>query len=115
MGIRSVEEYLDSLNENGKIYVKRFMEFMVQEYPQYTVRISFSMPMWWKGEKMKEGYTAVSAAGNHVTVHFSDEAFVRSLGEQFPDCKTGKRCINIRYQDEQSFLSVLEKVKEFLG
>lgn len=46
MGIRSVEEYLDSLNENGKIYVKRFMEFMAQEYPQYTVRISFSMPMW---------------------------------------------------------------------
>ena len=36
---------------------------------------------------MNEGYVAVSAAKNHFSVHFSDEAFLNRLSESLPACK----------------------------
>lgn len=115
MSFCSMEEYIDSLSEEGKKYVKWFVEFMEEEYPQLKAKISFSMPMWWKGEKMRDGYVAVSAAKNHVSIHFSDENFVGFLCERLPDSKRGKRCVNICYRDDASFQTVLEGVKQFLG
>lgn len=114
MSVNSVSEYIERLDENGKAYVQDFIAFMVQSYPQLHLKICFSMPMWLVGKKMNEGYVAVSAAKNHVSVHFSNEDFVLKLGNKLPACKTGKRCINIQYGDKESFQRVKESVGEFL-
>lgn len=114
MGVTSVSEYLDGLNADGKKYVQEFIEFMKREYPQLNHKISFSMPMWLIGTKMNEGYVAISAAKGHYSIHFSDEDFVLRLGKKLPSCKTGKRCINIKYGDDESFQVVTENVKKFL-
>lgn len=37
------------------------------------------MPMWLVGKKMNEEYVAVSVAKNHFSVHFSDEASLRTV------------------------------------
>ena len=77
MGVASVSEYVASLNEEQQRHTCAFIEFMNAEYPQLTNKISFSMPMWLVGKKMNEGYVAVSAAKNHFSIHFSDEAITR--------------------------------------
>ena len=87
---------------------------MRAEYPQLTPKISFSMPMWLLGKKMYEEYVAVSAAKNHFSIHFSDEAFLNRLAGSLPTCKKGKRCINIPYGDEASLRTVKESIGDFL-
>ena len=114
MSAASVSEYVESLNEEQRRYVSAFIDFMRVEYPQLISKISFSMPMWLVGKKMREGYVAVSAAKNHFSVYFSDEAFLHRLAESLPACKKGKRCINIQYGDESSFRVVEAAVRDFL-
>lgn len=113
--ITSVSEYVAALNEEQKQRIADFIEFMNKQYPQLNSKISFSMPMWLVGKKMREGYVAVSAAGNHFSIHFSDEEFLNNLAKRLPSCKTGKRCINIRYSDIHSYTVVQESLAEFLG
>ena len=114
MGAASVSEYVASLNEEQRWHVRAFIDFMNGAYPQLTNKISFSMPMWLVGKKMNEGYVAVSAAKNHFSVHFSDEAFLNRLAEGLPTCKKGKRCINIPYGDEVSLHAVEKSIGDFL-
>lgn len=114
MSAASVFEYVASLNEEQRRHVSAFVGFMNGAYPQLTNKISFSMPMWLVGKKMNEGYVAVSAAKNHFSIHFSDEEFLNRLAESLPGCKKGKRCINIKYGDEQSLRTVEESISNFL-
>ena len=90
MGVASVSEYVASLTEEQQRPINAFIVFMNAEYAQLTNKISFSMPMWLVGKKMNEGYVAVSAAKNHFSIHFSDEAFLNHLAESLPNCKKGK-------------------------
>ena len=114
MGVASVSEYVTSLNEEQQRHICAFIEFMNAEYPQLTNKISFSMPMWLVGKKMNEGYVAVSAAKNHFSIHFSDEEFLNHLSESLPNCKKGKRCINIKYGDESFLCAVEASIRDFL-
>ena len=114
MGVASVSEYVASLTEEQQRPINAFIEFMNTEYAQLTNKISFSMPMWLVGKKMNEGYVAVSAAKNHFSIHFSDEEFLNHLAESLPNCKKGKRCINIKYGDEKSLYAVEERISDFL-
>lgn len=115
MGVNSVSEYIEGLNENGKKHVNEFIEFMGHEYPHLNHKICFSMPMWFVGTKMKEGYIGISAAKNHYSIHFSSEDFVVQLSKKLPSCKTGKRCINVKYGDDTSFHIVKENITDFLN
>jgi uncharacterized protein YdhG (YjbR/CyaY superfamily) len=115
MGFASVDEYVNSLDENGKKYVNEFIGFMKDEFPKVTPKISFSMPMWWAGAKMYEGYVAVSAAKNHVTVHFLDESYLDELKKELPGLSFGKKCINVKYGDEHSFSVVMQKAKKYFS
>lgn len=114
MGLSSVSEDVSSLNEEQRRHIIAFIDFMNGEYPQLTSKISFSMPMWLIGEKMYEGYVAVSAVKKHFSVHFSDEAFLNRLEEDLPACKKSKRCTNIQYVDETSLRAVEERIIDFL-
>ena len=114
MGVASVSEYVASLNEEQLRHISAFIEFMNTEFPQLTNKISFSMLMWLVGKKMYDGYVAVSAAKSHFSIHFSDEEFLNRLAESLPICKKGKRCINIKYGDEQSLCAVEERIRDFL-
>ncbi len=114
MGAASVSEYVASLNEEQRRHVSAFIDFMGAEHPQLIPKISFSMPMWLLGKKMYEGYVAVSAAKSHFSIHFSDEEFLNRLADSLPACKKGKRCINIKYGDEQSIHGVEKNIRDFL-
>lgn len=108
------QKWFAAQTENGLAYGEKFAAFMERKFPNLRPKISFSMPMWWGGKKMNEGFVGYSAAKGHFSIHFSDEDFVTRLGAELPSCKTGRRCINIKYGDEQTFEAVQEKAKEFL-
>lgn len=115
MGFASITDYIDSLDENGKESVSVFAAFMKTEFPKIAPKISFAMPMWWAGLKMYDGYVAISAAKKHYSIHFHDEDYILKLKKALPNCSFGKKCINIKYGDEQSLSVVKQNVKDYFN
>ena len=114
MAVKSIDEFISSLDDQNKMYVVDFMKFMEVNFPSLKPKISFSMPMWLFHKKMNEVYIGISTAKKHVTVHFSDEEIIHELGRVLTKCKTGKRCINISHGDEEAYEYVKEQVKFFV-
>lgn len=71
MSFVSIGEYISTLDEKGKNHVSDFVNFMKEAFPNLSPKISFSMPMWWIGSKMNEGYVAVSTAKKTLFYSFS--------------------------------------------
>jgi len=115
MGSATINEYINSLNADGNKAVCEFVYFMKTEFPEVTPKISYGMPMWWAGVKMYNGYVAISAAKAHYSIHFHDEAHLINLSKALPDCIFGKKCVNIKYDDEKSAALVKQSVKDYLG
>jgi uncharacterized protein YdhG (YjbR/CyaY superfamily) len=113
MGFISINDYINSLDDNGKRFVYEFVAFMKTEFPNITPKICFAMPMWWAGAKMYDGYVAISAAKKHYSIHFHDESYLLNLKKVLQNCSFGKRCINIKYGDEQSITVVKQSVKDY--
>lgn len=115
MSFTSVDEYLNSLNGIQSSAVCDFIAFMQTEFQKLAPKILYSMPMWCTGAKMYDGYVAVSAAEKHYCVHFLDENYIDKLKEMLPDCKFGKRCVNIKYGDDKSVTVVKKAVKVYIS
>ena len=113
MKFNSVDEYVNSLNENEKKYIHEFINFIEDEFPIIKPRMCFAMPMWWLGEKMYNGYVAISCAKKHYSIHFHDDEYLSKLKKKLPNCTFGKKCISIKYGDEQSILVVKQTVKNY--
>ena len=114
MKTTTVPEYTDTLSTNGKEAINSFITFMQTEFPQISPVISYGMPMWKLGKKMYNGYVAVSAAKEHYSVHFYEESRISDLSKLLPHCTFGKRCINIKYGDEETSEIVKNSVKDYL-
>ncbi|MCL2031723.1 MAG: DUF1801 domain-containing protein [Methanomassiliicoccaceae archaeon] len=114
MKMITISEYVNSLNENGGKAVIKFIDFMNAEFPDIEPAISYGMPMWKFGAKLYDGYVAISAAKGHFSVHFYDEARISDLSELLPGCTFGKRCVSIKYGDENSTARVMQSVKEYV-
>ena len=114
MSFSSLPEYLSSLDDKGKDYTLRFIKLIENEYPALKLRISFSMPMWWFKEKMKDGYIGVSATKLRFTLHLSSEPYIREIEKDRTDLKYGKQCVSISYNKEEDFLFFEKKAKEFI-
>lgn len=115
MAVNSIEEYYEQSNEMGKLYIKEMSEFMYKEFPELHHKLCFSIPMWLVGKKMNEGYIGISTAKNHFSIHFSSDEYILYLKENMRTCKFGRRCINIKYDDSDSFEKIKEYIKEFLN
>jgi uncharacterized protein YdhG (YjbR/CyaY superfamily) len=115
MGYASIDEYIDSLEGDKKECVCDFVAFMKTEFPTITPKISFAMPMWWIGVKMYDGYVAISTAKKHYSIHFLEEDYILNMKKVLPNCGFGKRCINIKFGDEQSISVVKQNVKDYFN
>lgn len=115
MSFSSVNEYMNNLDGNAKKSVSDFENFMKAEFPQLVPKISFSMPMWWVGPKMYDGYVAVSAATKHYSIHFHDENYLAELKKVLPGCTFGRRCINVKYGDDHTISVVKQYVSKYLN
>lgn len=111
MGFASIDEYINNLDDNEKKCVNDFVTYMKTEFPEITPKVCFSMPMWWLGVKMYDGYVAISAAKKHYSIHFHDEKYILNLKKALPNCGFGKRCINVKYIDRTIYLCCETKCK----
>lgn len=115
MGLASIDDYISSLDENRKECICDFVAFMKTEFQGITPKICFAMPMWWIGMKMYDGYVGISNAKKHYSIHFHDEEYISNMKKSLPSCGFGKRCINIKYGDEQSISVVKQNVKDYFN
>ena len=115
MKFQSIDEYITSLDENGSKAVRGFQDFMISEFPKVAPRICFAMPMWWAGTKMYDGYVAISAEKKHFSIHFHDEGFLSNLSDMLPNCTFGKRCVNIKYDDEKAMMILKQQIIGYFG
>ena len=79
MSFSSLSEYISSLGDKEKEYILRFINLMENEYPNLKLRFSFSMPMWWFKDKMRDGYVGVSATKSRFTLHVSSESYIKDI------------------------------------
>lgn len=114
MSFVTVSEYINSFDENTQKYLLDFENYMKSEFPSITPKICFSMPMWWLGSKMYDGYIGISAAKKHYSIHFHDEYYITKMKQELPTCTFGKRCINIKYGDMVASSVAYENVKQYL-
>lgn len=115
MGFTSIDDYINSLDENRKRCVNEFIDFMNNEFPKVKPKISFSMPMWWAGVKMYDGYVAISAAKKHYSIHLLEESYISNMKKVLPDCSFGKRCVNVKYGDEQTIAIIKRFVRDYFN
>ena len=115
MKFHSIDEYIAGLDNNGSKAVRAFRTFMKNEFPEVTPQICFAMLMWWAGAKMYNGYVAVSAAKKHFSIHFHDENYLSKLKTALPHCTFGKRCIHVKYGDDNSTIIVKQHVVKYFG
>lgn len=115
MSITTIEEFIENLDKDQKGYIEEFIAFMKTEYPNIIPKISFSMPMWWVGPKMYDGYVGVSPAKKHYSIHFHNEDYISHLKNVLPGCSFGRKCINIKYGDEQAITVVKQSVKNYFN
>lgn len=90
MTVATIEEFKKQCNEKELEIVNDFECFMNDHFPKLNQKISFSIPMWFKGKKMNEGYIGISIAKKHFSIHFSNEEFVHKLSENVFIVKQGK-------------------------
>ena len=114
MKMSTVDEYINGLDENGRTSLSVMIDVMRTEFPEIAPAMVYGMPMWKFGTKLYDGYVAVSAAKKHFSVHFYDVSVISCLSEQLSGCTFGKRCVNIRYRDDDSFAAVMESVKDHI-
>lgn len=110
----AIQQYIEKLEPLQKTDISRVADFMTSTYPQLNGKISFAMPMWLFGQKMNEGYIAVSAAKHHYTIHFSDEKFVQNIKHELHLSKAGKRSLPICYGDEKMWQIMKDKIRQFV-
>ena len=115
MSFSSLSEYISSLGDKEKEYILRFINLMENEYPNLKLRFSFSMPMWWFKDKMRDGYVGVSATKSRFTLHVSSESYVKDIEKERPELKYGKQCVSISYKREDDFLFLQKKAKECIS
>jgi uncharacterized protein YdhG (YjbR/CyaY superfamily) len=115
MSFVSINDYMSSLDVSQKKHISDFEDFMKIEFPQIVPKICFAMPMWWTGPKMYDGYVAASAAKKHYSIHFHDENYISKLKELLPNCTFGRKCINVKYDDEHTISIVKQMVSQYLN
>lgn len=115
MDLALIDGYISGLDENRRECIYDFAVFMKTEFPGITPKICFAMPMWWIGMKMYDGYVGISAAQKHYSIHFHDEKYISNMKKSLPGCGFGKRCINIKYGDEQSISVVKQNVRDYFN
>jgi uncharacterized protein YdhG (YjbR/CyaY superfamily) len=94
----SVNEYIDSYEDEKKEWVVAFVTFMRKNYPNWEETISYQMPTY----KFLGQYIAFNATKTHFTFHTLDFVMLEELKEELTNAKFGKRCVKVKYKDKDS-------------
>ncbi|MDD5937290.1 MAG: hypothetical protein PUC65_17265 [Clostridiales bacterium] len=105
-----IKAYVDQFEQEKREWILEFTQYMHDKHPEMKPTIWFRMPTY----KKDNVYIAFSVAKQHFTVHTNDEQSFQLMKEALPDCKVGKRSIQIKY-DQLDAKRVIYNTIEFLA
>lgn len=104
----SVNEYIDSYDDEKKEWITTFVTFMRENYPNWEETIAYQMPTY----KFLGQYIAFNAAKTHFTLHTLDYVMLDKLKEELSDAKFGKRCVKVKYKNKDAIPILFDACRE---
>lgn len=99
------DEYLQTLDDDGKTWLKEFLDYMDVKYPELKFVMFRSRPMY----KVGKSYVLFSVAKTHFTVHTLDFDLIEEMKELLPTADFGKGCVKtkFKYTDAKPMIKLL--------
>lgn len=107
-GPASVEEYLDSLPEEGRAYLEKLRATILSVVPEATESISYRMPAVRSGGRVVVWYAAFR---DHYSMFPATEGVKEALGAEVEPYLSGKGTIRLP-ADEPLPVSLVERIVE---
>lgn len=63
---------------------------------------------------MYDGYVGISVAQKHFSIHFHSEEQILQMKQELRNCRYGKQCVKIQYNDEASITLVKKYVMAYM-
>lgn len=92
------EEYIETLDEIGQKWLREFLDYMDQKYPNLTFVMFRSRPMY----KVGKSYVLFSVAKTHFTVHALDFDLIGEMKNILPNADFGKGCVKVKFKHDDA-------------
>jgi uncharacterized protein YdhG (YjbR/CyaY superfamily) len=107
--IESFEEYLESVDAEGKHWLAEFHAYMGRKHPEFVISMFRQRPMYKFGEKYTDGYIMFTIAKEHFTLHILDFDLIERAKTRLPKASFGKGSIKIKFAEKKQ-IPELEKI-----
>lgn len=94
-----VNNYIKSLDGDGKEWTTIFVNYMREKYPELEEVISFKIPTYKLKESSRRNYIAFGVAKNHFSLHTTDFEYITILKTKLKNGGKGKGCVNVKFTD----------------
>ncbi len=110
-----VNEHIENtLSGEGKRWVREFVDWMREHYPELEEVISFQMPTFKLGSGANRHYLSFHAAKEHFSFHTMDFDFIDALRTKLAKPGKGKGCVQVRFDDEQGKQVLFSAIPELI-
>jgi uncharacterized protein YdhG (YjbR/CyaY superfamily) len=97
--ITTPQEYMESLNDNGKEWLSEFYTYMSEKYPEYPITMFRQRPMYKKEKSYLKGYLMFTASKTHFTIHTLNFEIIEEMKSILSGATYGKGCVKVKYKD----------------
>lgn len=107
--IETVEQYLETLNPEGKAWVGEFIDYVLGKYPERKITMFRQRPMFKKKDSYLEGYVMFTAAKTHFSFHTLNFDIITKAKSLLPNAGFGKGVLKVKYKDIEA-KSIIKKL-----
>lgn len=109
-----VDEHINQFEGEANEWLKYFVGYMRENYPNLEEVISFQMPTYKLGSGKKRNYIAFGTGKNHFSLHTVDFEYITELKTKLKSPGKGKGCVNVKFKERQEISILLEGIKEII-
>ena len=100
--INSIDEYIEASPEAGKEWLKEFLKYMNEKYPEYNLIMFRQCPMYKFGKSYLEGYVMFTTTKKQFALHILDFEMIEEMKKKISKAEYGKGCIKVKYDQVES-------------
>ncbi|MEG0540721.1 MAG: DUF1801 domain-containing protein [Angelakisella sp.] len=113
--INEVDNYIQTLANTEQEWMSFFVRYMREKHANLEEVISFKMPTYKLGSGKQRNYIAFSPAKNHFSMHSMDFEYIEILKKQLSSPGKGKGCVQVKYQNPEERIILLEAIEEIIN
>jgi uncharacterized protein YdhG (YjbR/CyaY superfamily) len=106
--ITTPQEYLESLDDNGREWLTEFFNYMSEKYPEYPITMFRQRPMYKKENSYLKGYLMFTASKSHFAIHTLQFDIIEEMKSILSGAQYGKGCVKIKYKDVDKITALKE-------